>query len=156
MHDCVSAECGQASPPAVGATVARVRLMEPPPQDLVHVDQADQAGTTQSVGHACVLHTRSSFGGQCLPLPRWATRIEATLRLCVPVAVALLHERVQVDQAVQTWTQSTSHGWVLQLRVASSAAGHLLPPLAASTDTERVRDWTPPSHASEQLFHVDH
>jgi hypothetical protein len=60
LHACVSAECGQATPPLVGSTVARVRCCEPPLHDLLQVDQAPKAGTTQSTGHACVLQARVS------------------------------------------------------------------------------------------------
>ena len=64
-HDCslqarVSAECGHALPPSVGATVARLRFCEPVPHDFVHVDHAPNAGTTQSVAHDCSLQTRVS------------------------------------------------------------------------------------------------
>ena len=51
----VSAECGQALPPFLGSTVARLRFCTPVPHDLVQVDQADQAGTTQSGAHTCAL-----------------------------------------------------------------------------------------------------
>ena len=56
----VSAECGQALPPSVGSTVARLRFCEPVPQDLVHVDQAPNAGTLQSTAHAATLQLRVS------------------------------------------------------------------------------------------------
>ena len=55
------------------------------------------------------------------------------VRFWVPVWRALLHERVHVDQAVQTWMQSTSHGAVLQLRVFSRVVGHATPPKSALT-----------------------
>jgi len=44
LHARVSAECGHATPPSVGSTVARLRHCEPVPHDLVHVDQASKAG----------------------------------------------------------------------------------------------------------------
>ena len=56
----VSAECGQAAPPSVGATLARLRFCEPVPHDLVQVDHAPNAPTTQSVGQACALQVRVS------------------------------------------------------------------------------------------------
>ena len=74
------------------------------------------------------------------------------VRFWVPVWRALLHERVHVDQAVQTWMQSTSHGAVLQLRVFSRTVGHATPPASALTVMERVRDCTPPSQDSEQVL----
>ena len=56
----VSAECGQATPPADGATVARLRFCEPVPHDLVQVDQAAQLLVTQSTGHELSLQARVS------------------------------------------------------------------------------------------------
>ena len=38
----------------------RLRFCEPPPHDLVHVDQAFQPLVTQSAGQLCVLHGRVS------------------------------------------------------------------------------------------------
>ena len=56
----VSAECGQALPPFMGSTVARLRFCAPVPHDLVQVDQAEKAGTTQSKMHTCALQLRVS------------------------------------------------------------------------------------------------
>ena len=56
----VSAECGQAAPPSVGSTVARLRFCEPVPHDLVQPDHAPNAPTEQSVGHSCTLQARSA------------------------------------------------------------------------------------------------
>ena len=56
----VSAECGHALPPNVGAMVARLRFFEPPPHDLVQVDHALNESTTQSVAQAASLQTRVS------------------------------------------------------------------------------------------------
>ena len=56
----VSAECGHALPPEVGSVCSRLRFCEPVPQDLVHVDQAPNAGTLQSTAHAATLQLRVS------------------------------------------------------------------------------------------------
>jgi hypothetical protein len=60
-HARVSAECGQATPPLVGATTARVRCCEPPLHDTVQVAQAPNgAATLQSVAQPAVLQARVS------------------------------------------------------------------------------------------------
>ena len=41
----VSAECGHALPPSVGAVVERLRFCEPVPHDLVQVDQAPKVAS---------------------------------------------------------------------------------------------------------------
>ena len=60
LHGCVSAVCGHARPPLAGAMCVRVRCCEPAPHDVVHVDQAPNAPSTQSTGHACELQARVS------------------------------------------------------------------------------------------------
>lgn len=69
LHGCVSAECGQTLPPNRGCTKVRLRACEPPPHDLVHVDQAVQALMTQSFGHITFMaHVRYSVRyGHALP-----------------------------------------------------------------------------------------
>ena len=57
----VSAECGQAAPPSVGATLARLRFCEPVPHDLVQVDHASKDPTMQSAAQANLLHARASL-----------------------------------------------------------------------------------------------
>ena len=52
LHVRASRACGHALPPNVGSVVARLRFCEPVPHDLVHVDQAPNAGTMQSPLHA--------------------------------------------------------------------------------------------------------
>jgi hypothetical protein len=64
-HSCAlqarfSAECGHAAPPNLGATFVRLRFCEPTPHDLVHVDQAPNEPTAQSVAHAASLQVRVS------------------------------------------------------------------------------------------------
>ena len=60
LHACVSAVCGHALPPLRGAVCVRVRCCEPAPHDVVHVDHAPNAPSTQSTAHACSLHARVS------------------------------------------------------------------------------------------------
>jgi hypothetical protein len=83
----LSAECGHALPPNVGATVARLRCCEPTPHDLVHVDQAPKAPSAQSV---------------------------ARLRCCEPVPHDLVQVDHAPKRAT---TQFTAHGAALQVRV---------------------------------------
>ena len=64
-HSCVlqlrvCASVGHALPPlAVAQTMVRVRLLTPVPHDVLHSPQAGSF-TTQSIGHAWVLHSRCS------------------------------------------------------------------------------------------------
>jgi hypothetical protein len=55
LHSFVSAACGHASPPVVACTSVRVRDLEPPPHDLVQLDQPSplsaQLPMPQSSGH---------------------------------------------------------------------------------------------------------
>ena len=60
LHACVSAECGHAVPPLLGSVCARLRVCEPPPHDLVHVDHAPKLSVTQSTAHACLLQSAAS------------------------------------------------------------------------------------------------
>jgi hypothetical protein len=115
----VSAECGHATPPCEGSTVARLRDAEPVPHDLVHVDQAPKVGTTQSTAHGAVLQSRvSAECGQTAP-PNVGPPV-TRLRCCEPVP----HDFVQVDHESKVPTsQSTGQAAPLQLRV-SSRYGH--------------------------------
>ena len=115
----VSAECGHAAPPSVGSTVARLRLCEPVPHDLVQVDQALKADTTQLTAHGCELHERTSeLCGHAAP-PNVGATCER-LRFCQDVP----QETGHVDQALKVpIAQSMAHVWLLQLRV-SSRYGH--------------------------------
>ena len=61
LHGCVSAVWLQALPPFEGAVVERLRFCEPPPHDLVHVDQAFQPWVTQLPAHGKELHARVSL-----------------------------------------------------------------------------------------------
>jgi hypothetical protein len=68
LHARVSAEAGQALPPAVGATLVRERLWAPVPHDLVHVVYALNVPTWQLAAHACALHPRvSALCGHAAP-----------------------------------------------------------------------------------------
>ena len=60
LHAWVSAVCGHALPPSVGATLVRLRFCEPVPHDLVQVDQAPKEPSTQSVAHGAALQLRVS------------------------------------------------------------------------------------------------
>lgn len=57
----VSAECGHAMPPCLGAMLIRLRRCEPVPQDTVHMDQAPKLLTLQSTAHANSLQSRVSL-----------------------------------------------------------------------------------------------
>ena len=60
LHERVSAECGQALPPFLGAMVARLRSWTPLPQDLLQVAHGLQEPVLQLVGHTKVLQVRVS------------------------------------------------------------------------------------------------
>jgi hypothetical protein len=66
----------------------------------------------------------------------------ARLRDCEPVP----HDLVQVDQllAKASYTQSSAHAWLLQLR-ASEACGHASPPSVGAARV-RLRDCEPLPH----------
>jgi hypothetical protein len=142
LQPCVSSVCGQALPPNVGEVYARERDCEPPPQDLVQVDQTENVGSmVQSTGHECVLHDResSAVGHASPPRVGW---VKVRMRVCVPWP----HERSQVPQAPQAlMTQFTGHAWTLQ-NLVSSACGHTLPPSVGCVMVARVRDCEPPPH----------
>jgi hypothetical protein len=115
----VSAECGHALPPNVGATVARLRCCEPVPHDLVQVDHAPKPGTEQSVAQAAALQARvSAECGHAAP-PNIGAKL-LRLRFCEPVP----HDLVQVDHEWnEPIAQFTAHGAALQTRV-SARYGH--------------------------------
>jgi hypothetical protein len=54
-------ELAQASPPKLGCVMARSRDIPPLPQEASQVFQAPHSEYTQSTGHACSLHTRTSW-----------------------------------------------------------------------------------------------
>jgi hypothetical protein len=119
----VSAECGQAVPPNVGSTVARLRFCEPTPHDLVHAGHAPKPATEQSVAQAKRLQSRASSGcGHALPPLAGCTKVRR--RVCEPVPQDLVHA---VHEDHWLITQSTAHGAALQVRV-SAECGHALPP----------------------------
>jgi hypothetical protein len=61
LHASVSSKCGHASPPFCTAVeTLRERDCEPVPHEAVHVVQALKSLTTQSFGHAWLLHARCS------------------------------------------------------------------------------------------------
>ena len=96
LHACVSAVWLQGLPPLVGSAVmTRLRDCEPAPHEVLQVDQAEgNAGSMQSVGHACTLQSCvSSACGHSLP-PSVGCVIVARVRFCEPPP----HDLVQVDQ----------------------------------------------------------
>jgi len=100
----VSAVCGQALPPCLGAVLERVREWKPLAQDLVQVDQPLNEPGTQSTGHAWLLHARVSVAeAQAVP-PHEGCRVMVRVRVCEPLPQLL----VQVFHADQPlWPQLT-------------------------------------------------
>ena len=145
----VSAVCGQALPPNLGATWTRVRDLKPSPQDLVQVDHESNEPATQLTGHAAELHDRASnLCGQALP-PKLGSTM-SRLRFWLPVP----HDWVQVDQVDQAGTtQSTAHGAALQLRV-SVECGQATPPNLGSA-VARAFFCEPVPHDLVQVVHAD-
>lgn len=108
--------------------------------------------SSQCTGHGTSEHATDSVRlGQPAPAPivSWRT---VRVRPIVPVP----HEAVHADHSLQAdTTQSTAHGWLLQLS-ASSNGGQAAPPFEAGTSTSRARWWDPPPHAAVQLPHGCH
>ena len=99
----------------------RLRDCEPPvPHDLLHVDQALNAVTTQTTGHACSLQLRASRRlGHSTP-PKLTSVTGLRVRSCEPVP----HDLVHVDQALYSDTAQSS-GQLLELQPRdSSRYGH--------------------------------
>jgi hypothetical protein len=104
-----------------------VRVIEPPPHDLVQLDQSlsliAQSVMVQSSGHSCVLHSSVSAAcGHASP-PKLAPAC-ARVRDWEPPP----HDCVQLDQpsplsAQFPMPQSRGQSWTLQARV-SSRYGH--------------------------------
>ena len=91
MHVRVSAECKQATPPNVGATLSRLRLCEPVPHEAVQVDQASKVPTLQSTAQGAVLQSRvSAECGHATP-PLTGAMSGTRLRDCEPVPHVLVH-----------------------------------------------------------------
>jgi len=153
LQACDWTKIGQPLPPFAAAIMTeRDCVCTPPAHDLEHADQSDHDETTQSTGHACVLHAwdcdRAGHGD-----PPFAAAT-TTVRVCVCMPPA--HDLVHVDQALQPETEQwTGHAWVLHACCWESE-GHVAPPFAGETVTERVWIWTPPPHEAEQADHVDH
>ena len=82
----VSAVCGQALPPYLGAVLERLRDWKPLAQDVVQVDQPPNDGKTQSTGHfTAALHARARLDA---PLSR---RLATRLHLGATVSLFLTH-----------------------------------------------------------------
>jgi len=107
----VTERAGQATPPKAEVVVtSRVWLWDPLPQERLQVDQADQADTTQSMGHAWVLQAWDwASSGQTAPPWTGFTEI-VRLRVWVP-APQDNEQRAQGDH-LETW-QFTGQAWVL-------------------------------------------
>jgi len=106
------------------------RLVLPPAQLLVHLDQADQEFTWQWIGHLPLLQaTFSEVFAQDLP-PLEAAAVIERARLRKPPAPQDLEQWPQADQA-PVW-QSVGQVWLLQSSDLTMA-GQALPPYAAST-----------------------
>jgi hypothetical protein len=117
----------------------RVRVWDPPPQTCEHCDQAVNPESTQSTGHACLLHLgRWSRAGHCLPPYRAGVTTER-VRDLVPVAHDFVHAP---NRDHRETAQSTGHRPRLQDR-AWNRPPQRLPPSRASVRTVRDRDWVP-------------
>ena len=105
LHACVSAVCGHAAPPNLGAALVRVRDWKPAAHEVEQVDQSPKLATTQSTGHACTLQVRAS--AECgHALPPFAGCVRLRLRDWKPAA----HDVEHVDQAPKAATaQSIGH-----------------------------------------------
>ena len=149
LHARVSAECGHATPPDWGSTVARLRCCEPPPHDTVHVDQALKAGTTQSTGHAWVLQ----FLDEVAELPssvhsapplNGAGLSQVRVIDCVPVPQLLEQvPYVQLDQAPSMKLRPESVQSPLMVWV------DVLPSVSTWSNS-----WQPPGSWCVGCFHV--
>jgi hypothetical protein len=93
VHACVSAVWPQALPPFVGSAVAtRLRVCEPALHDVLHAPKSPKLGMSQSVGHACALHSWvSSSCGHALP-PSVGCVMVARVRDCEPLPHDLVQE----------------------------------------------------------------
>merc|ERR1719161_2257754 len=124
----------------------RVLVLEPVPQDMVQLVNADQLETLQSTGQAKVLQVLYSLvRGQ--PTPPWALVVRTErLRRLVPVAQVA----EQLVKAVQADTlQSTGQAKVLQA-LELPRAGQATPPCWAAVSTDRLRDLVPVAQDLEQ------
>jgi hypothetical protein len=69
----------------------RWRFCEPEPHDSVQVDQAEKSPSTQSIGHACVLHVSVSVVAAQSAPPNLGACSTARLRERYPVPQVWLH-----------------------------------------------------------------
>jgi hypothetical protein len=153
LQEAVSESAAQPTPPFdTGVTTVRLRDMVPSPHDTVHDDHCCQLETTQSTGHASVLHDTVSWssGQEKPPWSLWVTTERE--RLFVP----LPQDLVQAEYAEKALrTQCTGHGPSVHTCI-SLRLPQMRPPWAAGVVTVRVRDCVPEPHVTEQLPHESH
>jgi len=90
----------EAPVPTSGCAISRARVEEPPPHDLVHVDQVDQAVAWQSTGQTSVLQTVvRNASPQALP-PKAAAILGLRVSILMPLP--------QVAEQENASTQSPS------------------------------------------------
>lgn len=138
---------GQVTPPFFGATILRVRVWEPVPQESEHTVQDCQPPTLQFTGQAWALHLRSSLRClQALP-PKEGANERERLRVCMPVPQVA----EQVVQASQS-ESSQSRGQLAreQGRFSAEGMGQALPPLVGAVQA-RLRSWVPVPQDTEQV-----
>lgn len=86
LHGCDSDSTGQTAPPLLAyVRISRVRILLPPPQLTVHIVYDVHSATTQSTGHACVLHAMLSTSAPQATPPKLACVTTVRVRDCVPV-----------------------------------------------------------------------
>lgn len=140
----------QAAPPLAGkVTIDLVLEVVPPPHVLSHEDQDPQDPITQSTAHGLVLHVEVSVKPGHERPPDDAGVTTVLDRVVDPPPQLTVH---WLHTPQSDTTQSTAHGWTLQV-VVSTVASHALPPLAGALMTDLVLDDTPPLH---DLLHADH
>mmetsp|Transcript_92638 Transcript_92638/g.288348 ORF Transcript_92638/g.288348 Transcript_92638/m.288348 type:complete len:293 (+) Transcript_92638:847-1725(+) len=141
---------GQSWPPFSGATAtARLRCLEPPPQEQLQADQSYQSLHLQSTMlQRCSTQGTSSSRGPSQPRPSLAAR-DFTLR--VRVLEPLPHFAEQSDHSSQCESTQSSgtdcwQGPVLQVAVSfSTALLHLPPSLLGLSSCRALTVW-PPMH----------
>jgi len=111
-----SLSAGQVLPPhATAVDTWRAYVAEPTPHVFEHADGAPQSLTSQSTGQHWALHARVAVTGPQATPPCAVAVSVWRVRVVEPVP----HVLVQEDQADHAdWSQSTAHGWMLQLSVS--------------------------------------
>mmetsp|Transcript_20017 Transcript_20017/g.63761 ORF Transcript_20017/g.63761 Transcript_20017/m.63761 type:complete len:1124 (-) Transcript_20017:3855-7226(-) len=151
LHGRDSVAGGHERPPAVGAlTTSRTRSCVPPSHDWLHALHSPHGPISQSTGHACWLHARSSTCSASQN-PAEGTGSSDRRRFCDPVPHVLLHS---LHDDHSPYAHFSLHG-VSPHASSLSSAPHVLPPLRGSCSTCRVLTRTPPSHSTEHRLHGD-